>query len=225
VTGTDLVGTNSGTPADWSDGTHGDAVRKGMRRPEPDEWTDGTQAEWEPPQKPGPHRLSGRVPRILTPDQEDKCAQLAAQGWTYKRIGKKLGVSQQTAMRSVRRTLERYHSDNWSDLRVFVAKESQKLDRLLAVYMPKALSGDKEATVLVLRIHQAFVRLAIAGGYTAPKRSKITVEVSNRLDGEIDKLMNQFTAAEDEARLQLGPAYRTDAEEREEADDLEYSSD
>lgn len=141
-------------------------------------------------QNPGPDR-------VLSPEDEQKALDLAAAGVSYRRIGKLLGVSKNTAWRTVQRAYADHHDERWNSLKEFVARESVRLDRMDSVWLPKALKGEVNAAVIVLRTQTARLRLAAAAGLTSPSRQQgVTVPGGNNsvIDQEIMALVSKLEA-------------------------------
>lgn len=133
--------------------------------------------------------------RVLTPEQELQAVELAAAGVPYRRIGQMLGVSHVTAWRTVQRALRDHHDERWSNLKEFIARESLRLDRLDQVWLPRALRGEKDAAVIVLRTQASRVRLAAAAGLTGTQKPGAAGGSGGvLLDQEIQELLEALAA-------------------------------
>lgn len=151
----------------------------------------------EPPQdtEDPQEGLTDGTQRALSPEDEAKALELAAAGISYRRIGALLGVSHTTAWKTVQRALKTHHDERWVNLSEFVARESVRLDRLDSVWLPKALRGEANAAVIVLRTQTSRLRLAAALGLTAPARHTVKVTGTGggtAIDDEIAELLSKI---------------------------------
>lgn len=178
--------------------------RNGYTTPPPDQ--DTHERETDPTGPATGETDQGGQPggRALSPADEEKALELAAAGVPYRRIGALFGVSHVTVWRAVQRAYADHHDQRWSSLKEFVARESVRLDRLDQVWLPKALRGEVNAAVVVLRTHTARVRLAAAAGLTAPTRSASTVTVTTGGNSVIDQEIAALVKKLEEAG-QAGP--------------------
>jgi hypothetical protein len=82
---------------------------------------------------------------------------------------------------------------NFEELR---AQENERYDRLQMAYWPKALQGDKDAALIVLKI---FDRRANTNGLNAPK--DINLQLAARIDVEAAAVVDAILAAADMVEL------------------------
>lgn len=148
-----------------------------------------TKKKTQPVDKPPAESTHPRQDRVLTPEQEAQAVQLSAAGVPFRRIAQRLGVSHTTVWRTVKRALQDHYDERMGSLKDFVARESIRLDQLDQVWLPRALRGERDATILVLRHQQARLRLAAAAGITAAHKHQLTVTNNGVIDQEIQDLL------------------------------------
>lgn len=146
------------------------------------------QVETKPPVEP----THPRQERALTPDQEARAVELSAAGVPFRRIADNLGVSHTTVWRTVRRALKEHYDERYGSLKDFVARESTRLDKLDQAWLPRALRGERDAAVIVLRSQQARLRLAAAAGITAAQKHQLQVTNNGVIDQEIQDLLSKL---------------------------------
>lgn len=130
--------------------------------------------------------------RTLTPEQEARAVELSAAGVPFRRIGEMMEVSHTTVWRTVKRALKDHYDERYASLRDFVARESVRLDKLDQAWLPRALRGERDAAVIVLRSQQARLRLAAAAGITAAQKHQLSVTNSGVIDQEIQELLSKL---------------------------------
>lgn len=95
--------------------------------------------------------------RALAKARQNRCVQLAAQGWTYEAIKDELGyASRSTAWRHVQQALAEQQSESTVELRDLAAG---RLDALLSACWAQAMDGDVAAIRSCLSVVLAQVKL------------------------------------------------------------------
>lgn len=121
-----------------------------------------------------------------------RAVDLAVAGMPYNQIADAVGCSKATAWRAVQRGLRAMVDEQYADRKAMLARELRLLDRLTQANLTAALGGDAKASGVVLRAHEARVRLL---GLDAPV--KVDATVRSQADAEIESLMAQLGPATD----------------------------
>jgi DNA-binding CsgD family transcriptional regulator len=99
-------------------------------------------------------------PRLVLARERDREALvLRMEGLTFDEIGTRLGVSRESARKSVSRSLDLTRADIAEKAEELRAMEAEKLDAVSAVLWPKVQAGDLRATDRWLRARESYRRL------------------------------------------------------------------
>ena len=108
--------------------------------------------------------------RVEAAKRREQAIMLRRSGWTFERIGQKLGITTSRAHSLVNEALveaRKQVSDVADELRVV---EISRLDGLLEKFYPKAMKGDDQAAHRVLKIAERRAKLL---GLDAPVRTSL----------------------------------------------------
>lgn len=90
--------------------------------------------------------------REAAAERRVKSLELRKMGWSYRRIGKALGVAGKTAFQDVRDALEALRQEQDGLAEDILALELERLDDMLVTALKQAIGGRLEAIDRVLRI-------------------------------------------------------------------------
>jgi hypothetical protein len=105
-------------------------------------------------------------------------------GWTYQRIADHLSVSVSTAFDRVQRAVRNIPAEAVDEHRRI---EGERMDNLLATYMPQALAGDVKSADFVLKVLDRRAKLL---GLDAPTKTEVIT--LDAIDAEIRRLETQL---------------------------------
>jgi DNA-binding CsgD family transcriptional regulator len=121
-------------------------------------------------------------------EREEQALQLRIAGFTYKRMGETMGISESGAYKAVVRALRRLNeriAENAEELRRL---EMERLTALHRVFWSRAQRGDERAADRVLRISAAIRALY---GLDAPTRTDVRASVVTSYDDALNKVYSE----------------------------------
>ena len=122
-------------------------------------------------------------------EREHQVLTLRTLGWRYGDIARELHYpDERSVAHVVRMGLQRYDVGSAAEN---VALEDLRLGALLRAWVPAALAGDKDAALIVLRVHAARVKLH---GLAQPSKIAVSHQEESALDASISELLRDLSA-------------------------------
>lgn len=132
---------------------------------------------------------------VLAEARAAKAVELRSLRYTYARIGRELGITEEGARRAVIRGLKDTHPMSEETAEEALFFELMRLDSMLLICWPALMRGDLKAIDRALRIGDRRARLL--GLYRRPRRledgARLTPSEVQGLNGEIVELLFELT--------------------------------
>ncbi|MEV4239670.1 hypothetical protein AB0J47_31325 [Nocardia sp. NPDC049737] len=120
--------------------------------------------------------------------RQRKAAMLRTYGWSYHDIACELGYPDELAVAvAVRESLQLHEMHSVAE---GIAQEDVRLHTLLRAWTPAALSGDKDAANVVLKVHTALVKLH---GLAQPTKVALSRQADEAFAEDIDSLLRDLS--------------------------------
>lgn len=135
--------------------------------------------------------------RMLGVERRREAVRLRIQGYNYREIGAKLGISAVAAHRHVTKALAAENAKIAEMVPEATRLEINRLDMLQAALAEKVKAGDVRAVEATGRLLERRSRLL---GLDAPARSEVNIGLSNLSDREVEEEARRLGLLEEKGR-------------------------